>query len=714
MFHSWYCREQQRGHKSRSSANRSRRCRMETLEPRLALATFFVAPLADALGIGTLRQAVLQANATAGADTIVLRPGTFALSLAGAGEDAANAGDLDIVGKLTIRGAGQWATVLDASALGDRALDLLGGDLTLEDMTIRGGRAEQGGGVRVQDGNLTIVSCRFLENTAAGVAGSTGQGGGVYQDGGVLVVQRSEFRGNRALGGEKGGNAEGGAVCLVDATANFSASSFLRNQALGATSDTGPVDQGGTASGGAVVALHTTVTVSGSVFRQNLSRGGDGADGVEEANDAGEGFGGALALTAGASLTLGHSILQDNVAQGGKGGNGPAHGTGNVGRGGAIFIAFDSTASIDASVLMRNAAIGGAGGEGGFRAPPETEHFGGNAQGGAVCAFIGSRVSVTNSSLLSNRAVGGAGGDGEFGGNGGSGAGGALWATSMTDLHGTVLVDRTVVSNNEAQGGAGGRGESGAGHPGGALGGAISLGTSIRTTVSRSQVLQNRAVGPSGSIGGGIQSLTGELAIRDSIFASNEALGGTASYGSGGALHAKETALTVSGTTFARNLACGGNGIDGYDGGWGQGGAITLQAMNSTIQTSVFAYNRALGGTGGASSAGGGAEGGAIDVVDGHLYLSRSRLDLNEAIGGAPGGGDQGEAIGGAINADPAEALQMNACTVRWNKARGSTARGGGVFLADQGTGAAEIKSSTILHNSATTEGDDIFGPFTT
>lgn len=93
---------------------------------------------------------------------------------------------------------------------------------------------------------------------------------------------------------------------------------------------------------------------------------------------------------------------------------------------------------------------------------------------------------------------------------------------------------------------------------------------------------------------------------------------------------------------------------------------------------------------------------------------ARCRLERNEALGGAPGGGSQGEAVGGAVNADPAEVLQMNACTVRWNQARGSSGRGGGVFLADQGSGSATIKSSTIKYNSATTEGDDIFGPFIT
>lgn len=59
---------------------------------------------------------MIQANATPGADTIMLRAGTYRLTLAGAGEDAAATGDLDILQNLTIEGAGAMQTIIDASA----------------------------------------------------------------------------------------------------------------------------------------------------------------------------------------------------------------------------------------------------------------------------------------------------------------------------------------------------------------------------------------------------------------------------------------------------------------------------------------------------------------------------------------------------------------------------------------------------------------------
>jgi CSLREA domain-containing protein len=57
-------------------------------------------------GACTLRAAVQEANDTAGADTIVLPAGTYALTHYGALEDAAATGDLDVTSDVTIEGAG--------------------------------------------------------------------------------------------------------------------------------------------------------------------------------------------------------------------------------------------------------------------------------------------------------------------------------------------------------------------------------------------------------------------------------------------------------------------------------------------------------------------------------------------------------------------------------------------------------------------------------
>src|SRR5690606_5196935 len=96
----------------------------------------------------SLREAVLAANvAPANADTIsVTIPGTIELSIAGASEDSAATGDLDIIGSTNIVGQGAEVTIIDANSL-DRVFDFFGPtpalveggpSSTIRDLTITG------------------------------------------------------------------------------------------------------------------------------------------------------------------------------------------------------------------------------------------------------------------------------------------------------------------------------------------------------------------------------------------------------------------------------------------------------------------------------------------------------------------------------------------------------------------------------------------------
>ena len=58
----------------------------------------------DATGHISLRSAIMAADARGGSNTIILRSGTFTLTIAGANEDASATGDLDLTGNLTIKG----------------------------------------------------------------------------------------------------------------------------------------------------------------------------------------------------------------------------------------------------------------------------------------------------------------------------------------------------------------------------------------------------------------------------------------------------------------------------------------------------------------------------------------------------------------------------------------------------------------------------------
>src|SRR5262245_24455152 len=192
MFRSFWNRSVNR--RARISCRRgpcSQRCRdlrsyrpsPEVLEDRVTPSTFRVSNLNDS-GPGSLRAAVLAANAHPGADTIRFAPaardGTIPLT----------SGQLNINGDLTIDGPGQnRLTVSGRNA--SRVFHVIGTatDLTLRDLTITGGSVTgaNGGGILVEGTSslLTLSSVEVIGNSAAAVTasgGSTtgGNGGGIY------------------------------------------------------------------------------------------------------------------------------------------------------------------------------------------------------------------------------------------------------------------------------------------------------------------------------------------------------------------------------------------------------------------------------------------------------------------------------------------------------------------------------------------------------
>lgn len=182
----------------------------------------------------SLRAAVQEANAKPGLDEVILPAGTFTLSLAGAGEDIGATGDLDVTDDLTLTGAGEDSTVLDAAGL-DRLFDShpSSGGLTLwlTQLTVQGGAPPfvdgDGGCFRNPEngqlllGDATVRACRGLRQGGAifnrgrfeGVDVSLldngdptldfGQGGAVANIGPAAQVYllNSELRGNLASNG---------------------------------------------------------------------------------------------------------------------------------------------------------------------------------------------------------------------------------------------------------------------------------------------------------------------------------------------------------------------------------------------------------------------------------------------------------------------------------------------------------------------------------
>lgn len=170
---------------------------------------------------GSLRAAVIAANADAGDDEIQLSAGIHRLVLAGSGEDAAATGDLDLRERgatITIRGAGADVTFIDAASLADRLFDV-GEDVTviLIGVTLRGGSADKGGAI-YNAGSLELHDVRITGNEAL-------HGGGIYNVG-ALNVNRSDVDDNLA-------RAEGGGIFNVGHLALFESEVSLNTAGAG-------------------------------------------------------------------------------------------------------------------------------------------------------------------------------------------------------------------------------------------------------------------------------------------------------------------------------------------------------------------------------------------------------------------------------------------------------------------------------------------------
>lgn len=139
----------------------------------------------------TLRAAVQEANATPGLDTITLPAGTYQLTIAGANEDNAATGDLDVTAPLTLNGAGADSAIIDGNgaATDDRVFDFYA-DAVVTGVTIRNGRALTGGG-------LSNVAVLTLSDSVVTANESVHDSGGVF-NGGTLTIAGSQVSDNVA------------------------------------------------------------------------------------------------------------------------------------------------------------------------------------------------------------------------------------------------------------------------------------------------------------------------------------------------------------------------------------------------------------------------------------------------------------------------------------------------------------------------------------
>jgi hypothetical protein len=412
-------------------------------------------------------------------------------------------------------------------------------------------------------------------------------------------------------------------------------------------------------------------------------------------------------------------------------------------QGGGVLIEPGADVTVTGCNLTSNEALGDAtgGGMGGAienlqgTLTVTNSSFTGNqaisffALGGAIDCQGGS-ATITDSTFTNNKAIGS--------GAGGAGSGGAI-NTGPFGAGATVRLTNCTLTGNQALGAPGGSG-SGYGE-----GGAIDIifGTLI---VDRSTISNNQAVGAiqapgapanfgSASVGGGIALTDSTMTLTNSTLTGNQVIGGAGdtggagSLGSGGGIVVVQfllpqgSTVTVTNSTISHNSAIGGAGGSGAPGGDGVGGGIDIESAGGldfptnhvTVINSTVDHNRALGGAGGAGANAGRGIGGGIDVGTGFLLgllpdlssltLSGSTLSQNQAVGGSSGpGATAGDGWGGGLSV-LAGTADVSGSTLEKNLALGGdggiggNGLGGGIFV--ESDASVSLTSSIVTQNHA-------------
>lgn len=270
----------------------------------LAAALLAVAPPAHAATVAVpcdpaaLVGAISAANASSDPDTLNLASGCV-YTLTAVNNDVAGPNGLPfITSKITIEGHG--ATIARSSAIGTPAFRILAiggsGTVTLDDITVAGGRTADGGpglaggigGGILNTGVLTLNSSIVRDNVTgaggaagAGGVGESGGGGGGIGNTGTLTLIDSTVRGNTTGPGGAGDAARGGSGGAGGGILNTGTVRLIRSTVSGnATGAGGPGSSnglGGIGGGVASVASNSILTlISSTVSGNTTSADGSG------------------------------------------------------------------------------------------------------------------------------------------------------------------------------------------------------------------------------------------------------------------------------------------------------------------------------------------------------------------------------------------------------------------------------------------------------
>jgi uncharacterized repeat protein (TIGR02543 family) len=397
-------------------------------------------------------------------------------------------------------------------------------DGSAEAKPVPGGDGE--GGALFNDGGIvTLLQCTFTKNRVAGGTGPVdsyfgptrdearpgqGNGGAILNRGGELVAINSSFSKNTARDGQaaalpvggfipRGAEARGGAIYSRDG-----GMVLLSNVYVTACSATVAALSWGHAKGGALYLEDGVLTIEKSILSDNVSMA-DPAEFLAFSSRPAPASAGAI-FAAGGRLTVRRTEVSNNKAQGSLGAR---HSGTGAGAGGGIFSAGDCL--IVESTIRFNKALAGT-----FSSV--------NADGSGGGLYSIGKAVVLGSTFHSNQAAGGD--SGSFGTifpdyPPGNGFGGGIWNS------GELSVTNSTLALNRASGGA----RVGLKHPSGdALGGGI-FNTNGTVYLMNVSLGSNQAISiesnfetplPGATLGGNLCNASGTLSLRNTLLAHGE------------------------------------------------------------------------------------------------------------------------------------------------------------------------------------------------
>jgi len=306
-------------------------------------------------GAGSLRQAIIDAEAHAGTDIINATGVTGTITLA--------TGLPNITESLTINGSGKGNLFISGNNV-VRPFFIMGGTVQIKNLSIINGLAQGG-------------------SPSVGGGGGAGMGGGVYIDGGTVTFTTVAFTGNSAKGGNSNGDGSygygsvggDGPFANSGGTAGYGTSSYQGGNggpgSFGAGGGSGGYGRyaggagGNGGFGGGAGAVGSKYDGSSGAWSTvypgtpgefgGTSVSANFTDTYRRSGGGGAGLGGAVFARSGSTVNFVNTTFSNNSAVKGTGNAGYGGGNGK-GKGGAVFVHEGATAARDGGSFSSNSA----------------------------------------------------------------------------------------------------------------------------------------------------------------------------------------------------------------------------------------------------------------------------------------------------------------------------------------------------------------------